>query len=73
VTGYKTEILHIPPGRFSFDCKPELRAELQDNFAFCNEIGFHGGGDSPAVHPNEVSSSLDICDKIKVEADLYCS
>ncbi|QGI65550.1 hypothetical protein CEK27_009521 [Fusarium fujikuroi] len=53
VTGYKTELLHIPPGEFSFNCKQELRAELQDNFAFANEIGLHGGDDSPAVHPNE--------------------
>jgi hypothetical protein len=55
VTGHETEILHIPPGEFSFDCKEELRAELQDNFAFADEIGLHGGDDSPAVHPNEVS------------------
>ncbi|EGU85983.1 hypothetical protein FOXB_03492 [Fusarium oxysporum f. sp. conglutinans Fo5176] len=55
VTGYNTELLHIPPGEFTFDCKGELRAELQDNFAFANEIGLHGGDDSPAAHPNEVN------------------
>ncbi|KAI8408006.1 hypothetical protein FOFC_10937 [Fusarium oxysporum] len=54
VTGYNTELLHIPPGEFTFDCKGELRAELQDNFAFANEIGLHGGDDSPAAHPNEL-------------------
>ncbi|KAG4262513.1 hypothetical protein FPRO04_06373 [Fusarium proliferatum] len=37
----------------SHDQDSELRAELQDNFAFANEIGLHGGDDSPAVHPNE--------------------
>ncbi|KAL9567013.1 hypothetical protein ACKAV7_008782 [Fusarium commune] len=55
VTGYNTDLLHIPPGEFSFDCKEELRAELQDNFAFANEIGLHGGDNSPAVHPNELN------------------
>ncbi|KAI1050185.1 hypothetical protein LB506_001179 [Fusarium annulatum] len=55
VTEYKTELLHIPPGEFSFNCNQELRAELQDNFAFANEIGLHGGDDSPAVHPNELN------------------
>ncbi|PNP74146.1 hypothetical protein FNYG_12520 [Fusarium nygamai] len=55
VTGYETELLHIAPGEFSFDCKEGLRAELQDNFAFANEIGLHGGDDSPAVHPNELN------------------
>ncbi|KAF4342544.1 nitrogen metabolic regulation nmr [Fusarium beomiforme] len=54
VTGYNTELLHIPHGKFSFNCKPELRAELQDSFAFSDEIGLHGGDNSPAVHPNEL-------------------
>ncbi|KAF5559253.1 nitrogen metabolic regulation nmr [Fusarium phyllophilum] len=58
VTGYKTELLHIPPGELSFDCKEELRAELQDNFAFANEFELHGGNDSPAVHPNEARDNV---------------
>jgi hypothetical protein len=56
VTGYQTELLQLPPGQFSFDCKPELRAELQDNFAFANEIGLHGGDDFAAIYPGDVSS-----------------
>ncbi|KAF5657520.1 nitrogen metabolic regulatory protein [Fusarium heterosporum] len=54
VTGYSTELLELPPGEFSFDCKTELRAELQDNFAFANEVGLHGGDDYDAVRPSSV-------------------
>ncbi|KAF5684408.1 nitrogen metabolic regulation nmr [Fusarium circinatum] len=57
VTGYKTELLQVPPGELPFDCVEELGPELQDNFAFANEIGLHGGDDSPAVHPNELNPS----------------
>jgi hypothetical protein len=58
VAGYQTELLHLPPGQFGFDCKPELRAELQDNFAFANEVGHDGGDDFATIHPSEVSSTL---------------
>ncbi|KAF5982183.1 hypothetical protein FBULB1_4375, partial [Fusarium bulbicola] len=57
VTGYKTELLQVPPGELPFDCVEELGPDLQDNFAFANEIGLHGGDDSPAVHPNELNPS----------------
>ncbi|KAF4991782.1 hypothetical protein FGRMN_7622 [Fusarium graminum] len=57
VTGYRTELLQLPSGEFSFDCKPELRAELQDNFAFANEVGLHGGDSYDAVHPGDLENA----------------
>lgn len=57
-TGCQTELVQLPPGEFGFDCQPELRAELQDNFAFANEVGLHGGDDSTAVYPDDVSSDF---------------
>ncbi|KIL89398.1 hypothetical protein FAVG1_06976 [Fusarium avenaceum] len=54
-TGCQTELVQLPPGEFGFDCQPELRAELQDNFAFANEVGLHGGDDSTAVYPDDLN------------------
>ncbi|KAF4953354.1 hypothetical protein FSARC_12405 [Fusarium sarcochroum] len=42
--------------KFTFDCPPELKLELQENFAFVDEIGLHGGDGSGAIHPRDLES-----------------
>ena len=63
VTGYQTELDQLPLGQFTFDCPPELKLEVQENHAFANEIGLHGGENSGAIHPKDVSfmPSLLLC------------
>ncbi|KAJ4259584.1 hypothetical protein NW762_007514 [Fusarium torreyae] len=56
VTGYQTELVQLPLGQFTFDCPSELKIELQENFAFVDEIGLHGGDNSGAIHPKDLES-----------------
>lgn len=55
VTGYKAKTVQLPMGQFGFDCPPDLKPELLENWAFANEYGLEGRNDPDIIHPKDVS------------------
>lgn len=54
-TGLKAESITLPKGTFPPDLPEELKLELGDNFAACNEIGYEARNDPTVIHPRDVS------------------
>ncbi|RSM09500.1 hypothetical protein CEP52_004113 [Fusarium oligoseptatum] len=63
-TGLKAEVVTLPKGQFPPDLDPDLRAELEDNFAYFNEFGYEGRDDPSLTHPRDLKfpPSLKTCE-----------
>ncbi|SPJ80074.1 related to nitrogen metabolic regulation protein nmr [Fusarium torulosum] len=55
-TGLKAESITLPKGTFPPDLPEELKLELGDNFAACNEIGYEARNDPTVIHPRDLKS-----------------
>ncbi|KAH7247637.1 uncharacterized protein BKA55DRAFT_540871 [Fusarium redolens] len=60
-TGMKSESITLPKGEFPLPLPDELKLELEENFAACNEIGYEARNDPTIIHPRDLESppSLD--------------
>jgi hypothetical protein len=56
-TGAETECIRLATGQSNIPLPSELRLELDDNWAYCNEFGYEGRDDPTIIHPKDVSSS----------------
>ncbi|RSL55871.1 hypothetical protein CEP54_009115 [Fusarium duplospermum] len=54
VTGHKAEVVALPKGQFPPGIPEELKAELEDNFAYFNEFGYEGRDDPSLTHPRDL-------------------
>ncbi|RKK84929.1 hypothetical protein BFJ71_g14326 [Fusarium oxysporum] len=55
-TGLKAESITLPKGMFPPELPEELKLELGDNFAACNEIGYEARNDPTVIHPRDLKS-----------------
>ncbi|RKK66413.1 hypothetical protein BFJ69_g15425 [Fusarium oxysporum] len=54
VTGLKAKFITLPKGMFPPELPEELKLELGDNFAACNEIGYEARNDPTIIHPRDM-------------------
>ncbi|KAM5354851.1 hypothetical protein ACJ41O_001497 [Fusarium nematophilum] len=52
-TGLKAEVVTLPKGQFHLPHPEELKAELEDTFAYINEFG-NDGRDPAVIHPGDL-------------------
>jgi uncharacterized protein YbjT (DUF2867 family) len=55
-TGTQTECIQLPIGESNIPLPSELRLELDDNWAYCNEFGYEGRDDPTIIHPKDLDS-----------------
>jgi hypothetical protein len=55
-TGAEAESIQLEKGQSNIPLPSELRLELDDNWAYCNEFGYEGRDDPTIIHPKDVSS-----------------
>ncbi|KAJ4206700.1 hypothetical protein NW767_002988 [Fusarium falciforme] len=53
-TGLKAEVVTLPKGHFPPGVPEDLKAELEDNFAYFNEFGYEGRDDPSLTHPRDL-------------------
>ncbi|WAO89842.1 NmrA domain-containing protein [Fusarium falciforme] len=53
-TGLKAEVVTLPKGHFPPGVPEDLKAELEDNFAYFNEFGYEGRDDPSLIHPRDL-------------------
>ncbi|KAI9034773.1 NmrA/HSCARG family protein, partial [Aspergillus affinis] len=52
-TGVETECIKLAKGQSKAPLPRELRLELDDNWAYCNEFGYEGRDDPTIIHPRD--------------------
>ena len=57
-TGIAAEAIQLPKGKSKVEEPPELKLELDDNFAYWSEFGYEGRADPTIVHPRDVSNTI---------------
>lgn len=57
-TGIPAEAVQLPAGQSKVESPPELKLELDDNFAYWNEFGYEGRDDPTVIHPRDVSAPM---------------
>ncbi|UKZ78505.1 hypothetical protein TrVFT333_006245 [Trichoderma virens FT-333] len=55
-TGIAAEAIQLPKGKSKVEEPPELKVELDDNFAYWNEFGYEGRADPTIVHPRDLAT-----------------
>ncbi|KAL3481322.1 hypothetical protein BJX99DRAFT_218798 [Aspergillus californicus] len=56
VTGIEAECIVLEKGQSNIPLPPDLRLELDDNWAYCNEFGYEGRDDPTIIHPKDLDS-----------------
>ncbi|KAJ5763046.1 NmrA-like family protein [Penicillium manginii] len=56
-TGAEAESIQLEKGQSNIPLPNELRLELDDNWAYCNEFGYEGRDDPTIIHPKDLDSS----------------
>lgn len=67
-TGLAAEAIQLPEGKSKVESPPDLKLELDDNFAYWNECGYEGRDDPTIIHPRDVSGSMPI--SLSINADI---
>ncbi|KAL7944036.1 NAD(P)-binding protein [Trichoderma barbatum] len=55
-TGIPAEAIQLPKGKSKVEEPPELKLELDDNFAYWSEFGYEGRADPTIVHPRDLAT-----------------
>ncbi|KAL6862209.1 NAD(P)-binding protein [Trichoderma novae-zelandiae] len=55
-TGIPAEAVQLPAGQSKVDSPPDLKLELDDNFAYWNEFGYEGRDDPTIIHPKDLAT-----------------
>lgn len=55
MTGLAAEVFQLPRGQLRSEVSPDLKLELDDNWAYLNGFPYEGT-DRTVIHPNDVSS-----------------
>ncbi|KAL7812731.1 NAD(P)-binding protein [Trichoderma gracile] len=55
-TGIPAEAVQLPEGQSKVTSPPELKLELDDNFAYWNEFGYEGRDDPTVIHPRDLAT-----------------
>ncbi|KAL5340303.1 hypothetical protein BJX70DRAFT_396814 [Aspergillus crustosus] len=55
-TGIAAECILLEKGQSHIPLPPDLVAELDDNWAYCNEFGYEGRDDPAIIHPKDLDS-----------------
>jgi hypothetical protein len=57
VTGLVAEVIQLPKGQLRGEFPPDLKLELDDNWAYLNEFRYEGEDDN-ITHPKDVSGRI---------------
>ncbi|KIW25999.1 uncharacterized protein PV07_09130 [Cladophialophora immunda] len=60
MTGLNSEVIMLSKTEANLLLPPELKLELDDNFAYFNEFGYEGRDDPTVIHPSDLSSPPDL-------------
>ncbi|EGR47084.1 uncharacterized protein TRIREDRAFT_109313 [Trichoderma reesei QM6a] len=55
-TGIPAEAVQLPEGQSKVASPPELKLELDDNFAYWNEFGYEARDDPTVIHPRDLAT-----------------